>query len=151
MSGLPSIGPGERAVLLGPDALARLAARRVQAREQRWFLLQPRHVRRSFVGEVVDAEGGRGAQERWMLLQADEVRISYVEHVLEDGGRGDRREVWMLRQSKRVRESYVREVIDGRNGAADGCRLTTPVAVGDGGLLARTRSAHRCKAGPSSG
>ena len=116
MEGLPAVSPTERAVLLGPDALARFAARRVQAREQRWFLLQPRHVRRSFVDEVLDAEGGRGAQERWMLLQADEVRVSYVAHVLEDGARGDRREAWMLRQSKRVRESYVREVIDGRNG-----------------------------------
>jgi hypothetical protein len=83
MSGLPTIGPTERAVLLGPDALARLAARRVRAREQRWFLLQPRRVRRSFVAEVLDADGGRDAQERWLLLQPDEVRESYVREVID--------------------------------------------------------------------
>jgi len=115
-SRIPSIGPGERAVLLGPDRVARLAARAVRAREQRWFLLLPREVRRSFVDEVVDAGADRRAQERWMLLQDDDVRASYLEHVLDGGGRGDRRKAWMLRQSKRVRESYVREVIDARAG-----------------------------------
>lgn len=114
MARIPSIGPGERAVLLGPDRVARLAARAVSAREQRWLLRMPRQVRRSFVDEVVDNGAKHRDQQRWMLLQDDDVRASYLEQVLEGGVRGDRREAWMLRQSRRVRESYVREVSDRR-------------------------------------
>ena len=83
MSSLPSVGPGERVVLLGPDSLARLAARRVRSPEQRWFLLLPRRVRRSFVAEVLDAGAHRDAQERWLLLQDDAVRESYVREVID--------------------------------------------------------------------
>jgi hypothetical protein len=70
-------------VLLGPDAVARAAARTVSSVEQRWMLCQPRAVRRSFVQQVVDRPEDPHAQERWMLLQADAVRESYVRDVLD--------------------------------------------------------------------
>ena len=70
-------------MLLGPDAVARAAARRVSSSEQRWMLGQPRAVRRSFVEQVVDRPEDPHAQERWMLLQPDSVRESYVRDVLD--------------------------------------------------------------------
>jgi hypothetical protein len=73
-------------VLLGPDAVARAAARAGGPPEQRWMLCQPRSVRRSFVAEVVDRPGDPHAQERWMLLQPDSVRESYVRDVLDAAG-----------------------------------------------------------------
>ena len=72
----------ERAVLTGPDVIARTAARRVAAPEQRWLLRQPRAVRCSFVEKVVDQPGDPHAAERWMLLQKEAVRKSYVAEVL---------------------------------------------------------------------
>jgi hypothetical protein len=80
---LPEIGSLERAVLTGPDVIARAAARRVEAREQQWLLRQPRAVRCSFVEEVLDGARGPDAAERWMLLQRDSVRRSYVAEVLD--------------------------------------------------------------------
>jgi hypothetical protein len=73
----------ERAVLTGPDMLARAAARTVEAPEQRWLLRQPRSVRCSFVEKVVDRSDDPNAAERWMLLQKEAVRRSYVKQVLE--------------------------------------------------------------------
>jgi hypothetical protein len=75
----------ERAVLTGPDMVARTAALTVEAPEQRWLLRQPRAVRRSFVELVVDAEGDPHAAERWMLGQSATVSSSYVAEVLDAG------------------------------------------------------------------
>jgi hypothetical protein len=80
---VPQLSAAERAVLLGPDLVARAAAGRVRAVEQRWLLRQPRPVRRSFVEEVVDRRDDANAAERWMLGQRDAVRRSYVAEVLD--------------------------------------------------------------------
>jgi hypothetical protein len=73
----------ERRVLLAPDSVARAAAAAVRDRRARWMLCQPRHVRRSYVQQVLRGEGDREAREqRWMLLQDDLVRHSYVSDVL---------------------------------------------------------------------
>jgi hypothetical protein len=82
---IPSPNGLERAVLTGPDVVARTAARRIEAPEQRWLLRQPRAVRCSFVEEVVDRAGNPNAAERWMLLQPAAVRRSYVAEVLDAG------------------------------------------------------------------
>jgi hypothetical protein len=73
----------ERAVLTGPDVIARTAARRVDAPEQRWLLRQPRAVRCSFVEHVIDRPNDPRAAERWMLLAPPAVRRSYVAEVLD--------------------------------------------------------------------
>jgi hypothetical protein len=112
MPDIPKVSGAERAVLTGPDSLAKMAAAGLRDPRQKWMLRQPRDVRRAFAKEVLDAEDGAIAVERWMLLQADEIRESYILHVLKEGTRGDRREWWMLRQNRKVRESFVREVID---------------------------------------
>jgi hypothetical protein len=83
---VPSPTGLERAVLSGPDVIARAAARTVEAPEQRWLLRQPRAVRCSFVEEVIDRVGDKNAAERWMLLQKDAVRRSYVAEVLDRSG-----------------------------------------------------------------
>jgi hypothetical protein len=72
-----------RAVLLAPEAVARMAGLVAGSAEERWMLGQPRDVRRSFVENVVDRPGDPHAQERWMLLQPDAVRKSYVREVLD--------------------------------------------------------------------
>jgi len=66
-------------VLLGPASVRKAAARRATDETERWMLLQPGDVRRSYVREVVEKGG---SQEAWMLLQPDEVRRSYVAEVL---------------------------------------------------------------------
>jgi hypothetical protein len=83
---VPSPTGLERAVLTGPDILARAAALTVEAPEQRWLLRQPRVVRCSFVDEVVDRREDPHAAERWMLLQPEKVRRSYVREVLDGAG-----------------------------------------------------------------
>jgi hypothetical protein len=80
---IPSPSGLERAVLTGPDLIARTAARTVEAPEQRWLLRQPRAIRCSFVAEVVDRRDDPNAAERWMLLAPAAVRRSYVEQVLD--------------------------------------------------------------------
>jgi hypothetical protein len=73
-----------RAVLLGPAAVRNAAARRATATaEERWMLTRPRHVRESYVREVLvgDGEDPR-AREIWMLRQDDATRESYVQQVL---------------------------------------------------------------------
>ena len=72
--------PGARAVLLSPDLMARALAARERDPQRRWLLRRPRHVRRSFVREVL--ENG-GDEERWMLLQDAETRESYVAEVID--------------------------------------------------------------------
>ena len=72
----------ERAVLTGPDVIARAAARRMESPEQRWLLRQPRDVRCSFVEHVIDRTDDPKAAERWMLLAPQAVRRSYVAEVL---------------------------------------------------------------------
>ena len=71
----------ERSILLAPDRVARAAARYAADHRQRWMLLQPRAVRRSF---ALEAHGqGSKAEEVWMLRQPDAVRESYVTEVLD--------------------------------------------------------------------
>jgi hypothetical protein len=101
--------PGARAVLNGPDFVARTLAGRERDPEKRWMLRRPRDVRRSFVETVIE-DGGD--QERWMLGQDDETRRSYVTDVLEQADTRDRQAIWLLGQPERVRKSYVREVLD---------------------------------------
>lgn len=98
-----------RAVLGGPDFLARRVASSQSDPQQRWMLARPRELRRSFLHEVV--EGG-GDQERWMLLQSDEVCRSFADEVLSQQATPDRQAIWLLRQPRGVRQSYVRDVLD---------------------------------------
>ena len=66
-------------VLLGPAAIRKAAARQAADGKERWMLLQPVEVRRSFVREVLE----KGVnEEAWMLLQPDHVRHSYAAEVL---------------------------------------------------------------------
>jgi hypothetical protein len=95
-----------RAVLTGPDMVARTAALAEKDPQRRWLLKRPRAVRRDFLESVID---GGDDQERWMLLQNDETRRSYIEDVL---GEEDRQVIWLLGQPRKVRESYVADVID---------------------------------------
>jgi hypothetical protein len=97
--------PGARAVLLGPDMVARALAGRQRDPQQRWLLQRPRKVRRSFVEDVID---GGMSEERWMLLQDKPTRDSYVADV-----QPDRQSRWLLGQPDAVRRSYVEDVIDG--------------------------------------
>ena len=72
-----------RSVLLGPDLVARAAARAARTLEERWMLRQPASVRESYVREVLDVGEDPRIQERWMLKQSDDVRHSYISEVLE--------------------------------------------------------------------
>ena len=72
--------PGARAVLTGPDIVARALAARERDPQRRWLLRRPRAVRRDFLASVID---GGASEERWMLLQDDATRHSYVEEVLD--------------------------------------------------------------------
>jgi hypothetical protein len=47
------------------------------------MLGQPRHVRNSYVREVIDRGGDERLAEIWMLRQPDAVRESYVKEILE--------------------------------------------------------------------
>ena len=98
-----------RAVLTGPDVLARQLAGRVNDPQHAWILRRPKEVRRDFLTTVVD---GGGDQERWMLLQHDDVCESYVEDVLEREDQPDRRAMWLLKQPRKVRRSFVENVLD---------------------------------------
>jgi hypothetical protein len=102
--------PGARAVLRGPDMVARTLAARERDPQRRWLLRRPRAVRRAFLEEVV--EGGVH-EERWMLLRDRETRESYVSEVLEAAKEPDRQAIWLLGQTEKVRRSYVERVIDG--------------------------------------
>ena len=102
--------PGARAVLLGPDMVARTIGARERDPQRRWLLRRPRAVRRSFVEEVIE---GRADEQRWMLLQDKRTRDSYVAEVLEAASEPDRQAIWLLRQPDPVRRSYVSDVIDG--------------------------------------
>jgi len=73
-----------RTILLAPSAVAKAAALAAGTREERWMLMQPRAVRRSYVEEVVDRPHDPRARERWMLRQPESVRLSYVADVLDD-------------------------------------------------------------------
>ena len=103
----------DKAVLLGPAALARMAARSASEPAARWLLQQPRGVRASYVRTVLDAEDEPNAQEIWMLRQPRGVCASYARTVLDAEDESNTREIWMLRQPKAVRESYIREVLGG--------------------------------------
>ena len=101
--------PHARAVLTGPDFLARNLAGLERDPQRKWMLRRPRAVRRSYVSVVID---GAGDEERWMLLQDDETRASYVTDVLSHEPEPDRQAIWLLGQPRAVRESYVADVID---------------------------------------
>lgn len=100
--------PHARAVLAGPDFIARKLAGSAGDPQQRWILRRPRDVRRDFLHAVVD---GGGDQERWMLLQHDDVCRSYVDEVLARESAPDRQAMWLLRQPRHVRASYVEDVL----------------------------------------
>ena len=106
-----ALPPGARAVLLGPDMVARTLAGRERDPQRRWLLRRPRDVRRSFLEDVIE-DGGH--EERWMLLADRETRESYVRDVLEEAKQPDRQAIWLLRQAEKVRRSYVEQVIDAR-------------------------------------
>ncbi|HYH59730.1 MAG TPA: hypothetical protein VD790_11000 [Thermoleophilaceae bacterium] len=73
----------QRQVLLGPAALRRAAAARVERPEEAWMLRQPRPVRRTYAAQVLDAPGDEDLlAEIWMLRQPETVRESYIEEVL---------------------------------------------------------------------
>jgi hypothetical protein len=101
--------PHARAVLTGPDFVARNVAWTERDPQRRWMLKRPRAIRRAFVEAVVDAAGD---EERWMLLQNDETRRSYVVEVLEQEPEPDRQAIWLLGQPLVVRESYIAGVLD---------------------------------------
>ena len=101
--------PHARAVLTGPDLVARAIAAREPDLQRKWLLRRPRDVRRDFVEAVID---GHGDQERWMLLQSDKTRRSYINEVLEREPRPDLQAMWLLRQTRAVRQSYVDQVLD---------------------------------------
>lgn len=110
MLGIPRI---DKAVLLGPSPLARIAARSTKETQARWLLHQPRDVRASYVSAVLDADHEPDAQEVWLLRQCRGVRASYVREVLD--GAPDPQATWMLRQPNPVRASYIREVLERRS------------------------------------
>jgi hypothetical protein len=101
--------PGARAVLSGPDFVARALASRERDPQRRWILRRPRDLRRDFVEKVIDQAA---SEERWMLLQDEETRRSYVTDVLEQADEPDRQAIWLLKQPQRVRDSYIADVID---------------------------------------
>ncbi len=107
--GAVDLPPAARAVLSGPDFVARGIAGRERDPQRRWLLLRPRAVRRSFLAAVVD---GGGDEQRWMLLQDDATRESYVADVLSGEEQPDRQAIWLLGQPLAVRESFVAEVLD---------------------------------------
>jgi hypothetical protein len=78
-----TLGTVERAIVLAPDAVARVVASTEPDPLRRWLLRRPRAIRRSFVHEVVDAGGTRRLQERWLLLHDADVRASYVAEVID--------------------------------------------------------------------
>lgn len=83
---MPSPFPAiDKAVLLGPNTLARAAAKTASAPEERWLLSQPRPVRASYVSEVLSAGDNPNAEEIWMLRQPKQVRESYIREVLTAG------------------------------------------------------------------
>ena len=87
--------PVDKLLLLGPDAVARAAARYARAPDERWLLRQPHAVRASYVRTVLGPAPEHRADEIWMLSQADAVRHSYIDEVLRrrepraDPGRAD--------------------------------------------------------------
>ena len=72
-----------RIVLRAPEFVRRAAATQARAPEEQWMLRQPRHVRESYVREVIDRGGDDRLTEIWMLRQSDAVRESYVKEILE--------------------------------------------------------------------
>lgn len=70
-------------VLRGPAFVRRAAASQSRDPVERWMLDQPRHVRDSYVREVIDRGGDERLAEIWMLRQPDAVRESYVKEILE--------------------------------------------------------------------
>lgn len=102
----------ERSILTAPGPVARTAARAARDPEQRWMLMQPREVRRSFAAEVFGRPDAAERQEAWMLRQRKAVRESFVKQVLLLEDPPPLQSIWMLRQPDKVRESFVREVLE---------------------------------------
>ena len=72
----------ERRILTAPAAVARAAAKVATLPEQRWILMQPRDVRRSYAEEVFGRADEALRQQVWMLRQPRDVRESYIADVL---------------------------------------------------------------------
>ena len=110
----------QRAILLAPDLIARAARGTVSSQSTSWMLGQSRHVRGSYVAEVMDRDVGvdqERAQQIWMLSQPDEVRRSYLDEVLsERAEQPSLQVVWMLAQPEDVRLSYVEQVFGAPEG-----------------------------------
>lgn len=70
-------------MLRGPGWVRKAAASQARDPVERWMLGQPRHVRASYVREVIDRGGHPALAEIWMLRQPDAVRESYVKEILE--------------------------------------------------------------------
>jgi len=77
--GLPTL---DKAVLRGPNTVARAAASRMHDPEKRWLLRQARAVRTSYAREVLDRSDQPNADEIWMLRRSKPVRESYIREVL---------------------------------------------------------------------
>jgi hypothetical protein len=75
----------QRSVLLAPAAIAKAAATQVKRPEEVWMLRQSKHVRASYVREVLDAGGHERLAQIWLLRQPQEIRESYIREVLESG------------------------------------------------------------------
>ena len=83
---MPAITPAQRlqrSVLLAPAAIAKAAATQVKLPEEQWMLRQSKHVRASYVSEVLDRGGEERLAQIWLLRQPQDVRESYIRHVLE--------------------------------------------------------------------
>ena len=68
-------------ILLGPASVRKAAAARSKGQD-RWLLLQPAEVRRSYVTDVLNKGGGKDHEQAWMLMQPAAVRKSYIAEVL---------------------------------------------------------------------
>ena len=97
--------PGARAVLTGPDFVARGLAAADRDPQRRWILRRPREVRRAFVSEVIDRPATRSA--------GCSCRTTRPGTPTSRRWAADRQAIWLLRQPRKVRESYVADVIDG--------------------------------------
>jgi hypothetical protein len=68
--------------LRAPALVRRAAATQARDPVEQWMLRQPKHVRTSYVAEVLDRGGDERLAEIWMLRQPEAVRESYIEEVL---------------------------------------------------------------------
>jgi len=72
-----------RALLVGPDAVARAAAAGVRRPQEVWLLRQPRRVRGSYAREVLDAGGWPVIVTHWqsMFSNGTETGLAVLDEV----------------------------------------------------------------------